>query len=201
MIYLYHLTSSEEVYKKILSDGFKSSQALGYPRPKHPVMALKSEDIFFHPLRQNETVENLPVSSIGETFFIAIAIREGSGLQVNNRLYSFDTEPLQLISLDRYVSQESYPFNGLPECRIKIDEIGVQHIALHGTLKGQTLVGGCTPFVPSAQHLRFKASRSSVATSPMGTFGRSLTGLVNSSPASQDLKKIPSSISGKIAQP
>ena len=159
MIYLYHLANSKKEYELILKNGLKSGRSLGNPVPTFFKTAQKVDDIFFHPLRENESLNDLPYSSIespDNVYFVAIALPLGSGLQVNNRLYSFGTNPLELCDIDEYCKSDKYKSEGLPECRIKIPHIPPEYLIMHGTIT-EPKVEKIIEFPLSLENYRFQA--------------------------------------------
>ena len=169
-IYLYHSTNDIAVYKSILQNGLKNPIMLGQIVPKDPEMALKSEDIFFHPLRKNEIIDN--TIDIHNKYFVAIIVDTKSCLKVNNRLYSFgapqDTlgvdrpSRIKTQTLDEYYNSESYSEDGLPEVRINIPYIESNYFVQYGEKYGEktnyTTNKDAIPFVPNQVNCRFAAA-------------------------------------------
>ena len=116
-------------------------------------MALKSEDIFFHPLRKNEIIDN--AKDINNKYFVAIIVDTKSCLKVNNRLYSFEVESLKTQTLDRYYNSEFYSENGLPEVRICIPKIESKYFVQYGEKTNYTTNEDAIPFVPKRENCRF----------------------------------------------
>ena len=152
-IYLYHSTNDKTVYESILQNGLKNPIQLGQRVPKNPKMALKSEDIFFHPLRKNEIIDN--AKDINNKYFVAIIVDTKSCLKVNNRLYSFDVESLKTQTLDKYYNSEFYSENGLPEVRICIPKIESKYFVQYGEKTNYTTNEDAIPFVPKRENCRF----------------------------------------------
>lgn len=168
-IYLYHLVNSKEIYESILKNGLYSSAGLGRPIPGHPQSAEKCYDIFFHPLRINETTKNLPVGTrvdmgVETAYLIIVAVNMNTEIQVNNRLHSLGVKPLYIIGLSDYFKSEKYDQEGLPEVRIKINHVPASQIAGYGKMCGDNVnitmkeKNAITPLELGHDHLRFPPS-------------------------------------------
>lgn len=156
-IYLYHLVDCEETYRLILQQGLYNSAELGKPIPTHAASAEKSYDIFFHPLRENETIRDLPfLSFVKNQFFVAIAIPFDTKLQVNNRLYSLGAKSLHLITIDEYFKMKKYSQEGLPEVRLTINHIPTEYFVMFGQKEKYETRDSVVPFNTERDNCRFQ---------------------------------------------
>lgn len=128
-IVLVHYTTYEN-FPLILKTGLKSARAIGRPIPTNDHFAMKSYDIFF------DTVKNNDLNNVNVDFWVAVCVRRPSRLNANNRLYTYNMDKLHTIPLDLYANmtkQDIYSqFNGSGEIRIAADYIYPKNIYAYG---------------------------------------------------------------------
>jgi hypothetical protein len=124
-IMLYHIFDKSKL-GSILKDGLFNANMLGFPRPNDLRMSLKHDDIFFHPLRNDEKLEHIP--NFDQSVYCAMVFFKMDNLVVNNRMYSYGCDPLYFLNIEYYLKLDHVPFNNLPEVRIRTPNIPAKHI-------------------------------------------------------------------------
>jgi len=121
----------------ILTRGLLNANVLKIYKPSpDPRINAKYDNIFLHPLRNNETIRNIPEYNltIPHSFYYVKVLVSIENIFVNNRLYSGAQKRMDKIDLKSYLELDHVPFEGLPEVRIKTSNVKPCHFVEIGMI-------------------------------------------------------------------